>query len=124
MRTYELNGQGDAAAAFGEVQAATATFKKAVDGMVEQQGGIAQTISQYADQQTHSGKIIMIVLSTIAVISAILLAWLYVGRGVVRRLDQLSDGMRRIADGNLNVHIQDNSRRRNRRNGARRRRIP
>ena len=108
VRTYELKGQSDAATAFGEVQAATATFKKAVDGMVDQQGGVAQTISQYADQQTHSGKIIMIVLSIIAVISAILLAWLYVGRGVVRRLGQLSDGMRRIADGNLDVHIQDN----------------
>ena len=108
VRIYELNLQGDAATAFGEVQAATATFKKAVDHMVEQQGGVAQTISQYADQQTHSGKIIMIVLSIIAVTSAILLAWLYVGRGVVRRLDQLSGGMRRIADGNLNVHIQDN----------------
>jgi len=108
MRTYELKGQRDAAAAFGDVQSATVVFKKTVDDMVKQQSGTAQTISQYADQQTHSGKITMIVLSAIAVISAILVAWLYVGRGVVRRLDLLSDGMRRIADGNLDIHIQDN----------------
>ena len=107
MRTYELKGERDAASAFGDVQSATVVFKKTVDDMVKQQGGIAQTISQYADQQTHTGKIIMIVLSAVAVISAILVTWLYVGRGVVRRLDLLSDGMRRIADGNLDIHIQD-----------------
>jgi len=108
VRIYELKGQSDAAAAFEQVQTATAAFKKAIDGMVDQQGSVAETISQYADRQTQSGKIIMVVLSGVAVICAILLAWLYVGRGVVRRLDQLSDGMRRIAEGNLNVHIQDN----------------
>ena len=107
MRTYELKGERDAASAFGDVQSATVVFKKTVDDMVKQQGGIAQTISQYADQPTLTGKIIMIVLSAVAVISAILVTWLYVGRGVVRRLDLLSDGMRRIADGNLDIHIQD-----------------
>ncbi len=108
VRIYELNRQHDAEVAFGDVQSATAIFKKAVDDMVEQQGSTAQAISEYADRQIHSGQIILIVLSIVAVISAMLVAWLYVARGVVRRLGLLSDGMRRIADGNLNVHIQDN----------------
>jgi len=34
-------------------------------------------------------------------------AWLYVGRDVVRRLGQLSDAMRELAGGNRDVHIQD-----------------
>ncbi len=45
-----------------------------------------RTFSHSADQQIHSAKIILIVLSIVAVISALMVAWLYVGRGVVRRL--------------------------------------
>ena len=76
--------------------------------MVEQQGHAAQTISMQAEQQIHSAKIILIVLSVVAVIGAVIVAWLYVARGVVRRLGLLSEAMRRIAGGNLDVHIQDN----------------
>ncbi len=61
-----------------------------------------------AEQQIHSAKIILIVLSVVAVIGAVIVAWLYVARGVVRRLGLLSEAMRRIAGGNLDVHIQDN----------------
>ena len=76
--------------------------------MVEQQGRAAQTISMQAEQQIRSAKIILIVLSVVAVIGAVIVAWLYVARGVVRRLGLLSDAMRRIAGGNFDVHIQDN----------------
>src|SRR5208283_4825853 len=79
-----------------------------VDDMVEQQGRAAQTISMQAEQQIRSAKIILIVLSIVAVIGAVIVAWLYVARGVVRRLGLLSEAMRRIAGGNLDVHIQDN----------------
>ena len=108
VRTYELNRLHDADAAFQNAQTATAKLKKAVDDMVEQQGNTAQTISMQAEQQIHSAKIILIVLSVVAVIGAVIVAWLYVARGVVRRLGLLSEAMRRIAGGNLDVHIQDN----------------
>ena len=108
VRTYELNRLHDADVAFQNAQTATATLKKAVDDMVEQQGHAAQTISMQAEQQIHSAKIILIVLSVVAVIGAVIVAWLYVARGVVRRLGLLSEAMRRIAGGNLDVHIQDN----------------
>ena len=108
MRTYELNRLHDADVAFANAQSATATLKKAVDDMVEQQDRTAQTISMQAEQQIRSAKIILTVLSIVAVISAVMVAWLYVARGVVRRLGLLSEAMRRIAGGNLDVHIQDN----------------
>lgn len=108
VRNYELNRLHDADVAFQNAQTATATLKKAVDDMVEQQGHAAQTISMQAEQQIHSAKIILIVLSVVAVIGAVIVAWLYVARGVVRRLGLLSEAMRRIAGGNLDVHIQDN----------------
>jgi len=49
----------------------------------------------------------LIVLSIAAVIGATLVAWLYVGRSIARRLGLLSDAMRRIANGDFNVDIQD-----------------
>ena len=107
MRIYELNRLHDADAAFANAQSATAALKKAVSDMVEQQGRTAQSISMRADQEIHSAKIILIVLSIVAVISAMLVAWLYVGRDVVRRLGQLSEAMRQLAGGNREVHIQD-----------------
>jgi signal transduction histidine kinase/CheY-like chemotaxis protein/HAMP domain-containing protein len=107
-RTYELNRLHDADVAFENAQAETAKLKKAVDDMVELQGRTAQGIFIYVDERIRSAKIILIALSIVAVISAMLLAWLYVGRGVVRRLGRLSKAMRRLAGGNLDVHIKDN----------------
>jgi signal transduction histidine kinase/DNA-binding response OmpR family regulator len=107
VRTYELNRLHDADVAFENAQSQTAKLKNAVNDMVEQQGRTAQNIFTYADQEIHSAKIILIVLSIVAVISAMMVAWLYVGRGVVRRLGLLSQAMRGLAGGNLDVHIQD-----------------
>jgi signal transduction histidine kinase/CheY-like chemotaxis protein len=107
VRNYELNRLHDADVAFANAQSETAALKKAVDDMVEQQGRTAQSISMQADQEIHTAKIILIVLSILAVISAMMVAWLYVGRDVVRRLGQLSEAMRELAGGNRDIHIQD-----------------
>ncbi len=108
VRIYELNRLRDADIAFENAQTATVKLKEAVDDMVEQQGRTAQAISMQAEQQIHSAKIILIALSIVAVVSAMMVAWLYVARGVVLRLGQLSQAMRRIAGGNFDVHLQDN----------------
>lgn len=107
-RAYELSQQHEAFVAFSAAQAEATKLKDAVDDLVEQQGRIAQDISAYASGQIRSGQFILIVLSIAAVIGAALVAWLYVGRSIARRLGFLSDAMRRIADGDLNVDIQDN----------------
>lgn len=107
-RSYELNQQREAQAAFSAAQSEASSFRRAVDALVEQQGDTAKRISSFASGQVNSGKFILTVLSIAAVIGAALIAWLYVGRSVVRRLGLLSDAMRRIASGDLNVDIQDN----------------
>ena len=106
-RSYELAQQHEAQVAFFAAQAEAAKLKQAVDSLVTQQGVTAQRISGYASGQISSGKIILTVLSISAVIGAALIAWLYVGRSVARRLGLLSDAMRRIASGDLNVDIKD-----------------
>jgi methyl-accepting chemotaxis protein len=107
-RSYELNQQRESEAAFNTAQTEASRLKNAVDELVEQQRNIAREISNYAGRQIYSGQFILIVLSIAAVIGAALVAWLYVGRSVARRLGDLSQAMRRIADGDLNVDIQDN----------------
>ena len=106
-RAYELSQQQEAQVAFNAAQAEATRLKDAVDTLVEDQSRIAQEISAYASGQIRSGQLILTVLSIAAVLGAALVAWLYVGRNVARRLGFLSDAMRRIADGDLNVEIQD-----------------
>ena len=107
LRTYELNRQLDAETAFEAAQSEAVKLKKAVDALVEQQDRTAHDISGFASRQIVSGEIILILLSLAAVIGASFVAWLYVGRSVARRLSLLSDAMRRIADGDLSVQVQD-----------------
>jgi methyl-accepting chemotaxis protein len=107
-RAYELKQQSEAQLAFAAAQADAAKLKHAVDDLVDEQGRIAQEISNFAGTQIRSGQFILTILSVAAVIGAVLVAWLYVGRSVARRLGFLSEAMRRIADGDFNVEIKDN----------------
>jgi methyl-accepting chemotaxis protein len=93
--------------AFSAAQVEASKLKHAVDALVDKQGNTAQHISGYASSQISSGKLILTILSIAAVLGAALVAWLYVGRSVARRLGFLSEAMRRIADGDLNVDIRD-----------------
>jgi methyl-accepting chemotaxis protein len=106
-RAYELSQQQRAQLAFNAAQGDATRLKHAVDDLVAEQGRITQEISGYAGGQIRSGQLILTVLSIAAVIGAVLVAWLYVGRSVARRLGFLSDAMRRIADGDLNVDLRD-----------------
>jgi len=106
-RAYELSQQQRAQLAFNAAQGDATRLKHAVDDLVAEQGRITQEISSYAGGQIRSGQLILTVLSIAAVIGAALVAWLYVGRSVARRLGFLSDAMRRIADGDLNVDLRD-----------------
>jgi methyl-accepting chemotaxis protein len=109
-RAYELNQQYEAQVAFAAVQKDAAKLKHAVDALAEHQGVTAQHISGFAGSQINSGKLILTVLSIAAVLGAAMVAWLYVGRSLARRLGFLSDAMRRIASGDLTVDIQDTRR--------------
>jgi methyl-accepting chemotaxis protein len=106
-RTYELDQQRDAQLAFNAAQIDAAKLKGAVDDLAEQQRLQARKISTDAGGQIRSAQFILVVLSIAAVLGAGLVAWLYVGRSVARRIGLLSGAMRRIADGDLNVDIHD-----------------
>jgi methyl-accepting chemotaxis protein len=107
LRKYELDRQHDAQLAFETAQWDAAQLKQVVDELVQQQSRAAQDISERVDRQLYSGRLILIVISLVAITVAMLVAWLYVGRNIAARLGSLSAAMRRIADGELNVQIQD-----------------
>jgi methyl-accepting chemotaxis protein len=108
LRSFELSKQHDAQVAFAAAQSEAIKLKQTVDALVDQQGEIARKNSIDATGQIYAGTILLIVLAFAAIVGAALVAWLYVGRNIARRLGLLSDAMRRIVDGDLNVHIQDN----------------
>jgi methyl-accepting chemotaxis protein len=110
LRSYELNRQHDAQVAFKAAQTEAIKLKNTVDALVGQQGQDVQKKSLHAEQEIRAGQMLLIVLAFAATIGAALIAWLYVGRNIARRLGLLSEAMRRIADGDLNVYVQDHRR--------------
>jgi methyl-accepting chemotaxis protein len=107
LRSFELKRAHDAELAFASAQVEAIKLKKTADVLVDQQLASAQSSSLHAGLQIRVGQILLVILALTAIIGAVLVAWLYVGRNIARRLGLLSTGMRRIADGELSVNIQD-----------------
>jgi methyl-accepting chemotaxis protein len=107
VRGREIAAQREAERIFAETQAEAVKLQAAVDRIVERERLRALAISDRASDQMAWGRLLLIVISLFAVAAAVLIAWLYVGRNIVRRLGMLSDAMRRIARGDLDVSIPD-----------------
>jgi methyl-accepting chemotaxis protein len=105
LRARELQGEHETEVAFAATQAQAAKLKAAVDRLVGEQERSAQAVSGAAAEQIRSGQILLIGLSAVALLAAGLIAWLYVGRNIARRLGLLSEVMRRIAQGDRDVPI-------------------
>ncbi len=61
----------------------------------------ARQVTQDSAQAISMGTNILFALGAISFIGAVLIGWLFIGRVLSRRLGQLSDRMRRMADGDL-----------------------
>jgi len=104
-RIDELKGEQDAQRVYAAALAQAASLRTAVEKLIQQQGTIAEALSRRAVSQIKLGRIILILLSIVALTSAGLIAWFYVGRSIVGRLTLLSGAMRRIAAGEPNVAV-------------------
>jgi PAS domain S-box-containing protein len=58
-----------------------------------------------ADSAIREGKTYLRLISTVSLLAAILIAWLYAGRNLTRRLRRLAGSMRDLAAGNLEVSV-------------------
>ena len=52
-----------------------------------------------------TGRQVLLGLNVVSIIGALLIAWLFVGGVILRRIDRLSDSMRRMADGDLEAEV-------------------
>ena len=107
VRERELKALELAQVAFQATQKEAFVLKLAVDNLVSSQSDNTHAVADRAAGQIESGRFILIALSAAALIAAILIAWLYVGRNIARRLGLLSGAMQKIADGDLDAAIPD-----------------
>ncbi len=57
-------------------------------------------------QALQTGRTLLLVISLVGVLGAVLTGWGFVGRVLIRRIGQLSDRMRRMADGDLEGAVE------------------
>ncbi len=66
----------------------------------------AEEATTASDQAILTGRTLLLAISAASVVGAVLMAWLFVGRVLLRRLNQLSDWMLGMADGDLETRIE------------------
>jgi methyl-accepting chemotaxis protein len=104
-RADELQSEQKARDVYTAALAEATRLSSSVEGLVRRQNTIAETYAVQTVSQIEAGRIILIVLSVVALATAALIAWLYVGRSVVGRITLLSGAMRHIAAGETNVPV-------------------
>ncbi len=77
-----------------------------VDGLVSTANASAQQATLASTQATNTGRTLLLTISAISIGCALLIAWFFVGRVLLRRLQMLSDWMRRMAGGDLESQVE------------------
>ena len=81
-----------------------------VDGFVEIANASVGDAAVASDEAVFAGKIVLAALSVVSVGGALLIAWLFIGRILLSRLQTLLGSMRRMADGDLDVEVDTSGR--------------
>ena len=77
----------------------------AAEGVVNAANTSTQEATHALSQTTATGRNLLLGLNLFVIVSAVLIAWLFIGRFLLRRLERLSDRMRRMADGDLEAEV-------------------
>ena len=62
--------------------------------------------TQEASQAILTARTLLLVIGALSVVGALLIAWLFIGRILLSRLEKLSTWMRRMADGDLEARVE------------------
>ena len=76
-----------------------------IEGLVSEARVSVQDATQASTQTISTGRRFLLALNIISIAGAVLIAYLFVGRVLLRRLGRLSDRMRRMADGDLEAKV-------------------
>ena len=77
-----------------------------VDSLVASAQARSQQATQSSAQAILTGRTLLLAITVVSIGGALLIAWLFVGRVILRRLQMLSDWMRRMAGGDLESRIE------------------
>ena len=77
-----------------------------VDGLVSAARAGADEATQASTQAIFTGRTLLLAISVVSIVGALLIAWGFVGRILLRRLQMLSDWMRRMAGGDLEARVE------------------
>ncbi|MBL4906183.1 MAG: HAMP domain-containing protein, partial [Sneathiella sp.] len=105
MRRKYMDSIKNADATVVEITSAANDLTKNVEKVIADiQAETGKTIEK-TSAEIDMGKIQLGAISVSSVIIALLIAWLYVGRSLMRRLNRLVEDMRKIADGDLDTKV-------------------
>ena len=76
-----------------------------IDVLVNAARGRADSATLASDQAILTGRSLLLVISIVCVAGAVLMAWLYVGRVLLKRLNHLSNRMLSMAKGDLKTRV-------------------
>lgn len=76
-----------------------------VEDLVADASDSATAATQASTQTITTGRALLLALNVISVVGAVLVAWLFVGRVLLRRIAKLSERMRAMADGDLEAEV-------------------
>lgn len=77
-----------------------------VDSLVDTARSSADGATQASTQAILTGRTLLLAISAISIVGALLIAWLFVGRMLLRRLQMLSDRMLHMAGGDLETEVE------------------
>ena len=77
-----------------------------VDVLVTTAEASAGEATEEASQAILTARTLLLVIGALSVVGALLIAWLFIGRILLSRLEKLSNWMRRMADGDLEARVE------------------
>ena len=77
-----------------------------VDSLVASARTMAQEAADASADAIFTGRTLLLSISILSIIGAVLIAWLFVGRRLLSRIQRLSDWMRRMSRGDLELQVE------------------
>ncbi len=105
LRRQELTLAGTQAALLGDNQRLVNELVTQAQNLVSAAGERAEQATGAATDAILTGRRLLVGLNTVSIVGALLIAWLFVGRILLRRLARLSERMRAMASGDLEAKV-------------------
>ena len=105
LREADLRALADGRQALTDTRDVAASLGKQVAGMVEAGQTAIRNSTDNSERRIAMGQATMAGLMAVSIVATILIAWLYIGRGLVARVVALDGTMRRLADGDLAAQV-------------------